>query len=120
MSQKTTVAIGALIAVACALGAFLWLHARRGQPLPDVVIAEPPGFHAATPENRPASPPRKKPGTVADSSSKKVVPAPPVETGLQLKAGEELDYTANVSKLSNVATLSLKIAGKGNLLSKNV
>src|SRR5215467_6480430 len=120
MSQKTTVAIGALVAVACALGAFLWLHARRGQPLPDLVIAEPPGFHEAAPENPPASPTRKKPAPAADSNSKKVPPAPPVEAGPQLKAGEVLDYTANVSKLSNVATLSLKIAGKGNFLGKNV
>src|SRR5215467_13296861 len=119
MSQKATVGIGALVALSCAAGAFFWLHARRGQPLPDVVIAEPPGFHAA-PENRPTSPPPKKPAAIADANSKKAAPAPPVENSLQLKAGEVLDYTANVSKLSNVATLSLKIAGKGNFLGKNV
>ncbi len=118
MSQKTTVGIGALVALSCAAGAFFWLHARRGQPLPDVVIAEPPGFHETAPENQFSNPKPKKP-SVADES-KKPASAPLVENSLQLKAGEVLDYTANVSKLSNVATLSLKIAGKGNFLGKNV
>ena len=44
---------------------------------------------------------------------------PPVDAGLPLKAGEVLEYTANVSKLNNVATLRLQVAGQGNFLGKS-
>jgi len=44
---------------------------------------------------------------------------PPVDTGLPLRAGEVLEYTANVSKLNNVATLRLQVAGRGNFLGKS-
>ena len=44
---------------------------------------------------------------------------PPVDTGLPLRAGEVLEYTANVSKLSNVAILRLQVAGRGNFLGKS-
>jgi len=120
MSLKTTAGIGALVAVVCAAGAVYWLHQRAGQPLPDVVTAEPPGFRAAAPESVLTSSQPKK--LAADgANSKKSAPAPPapVDAGLRLKPGEILDYTANVSKLTNVATLSLKTAGKGNFLGKS-
>jgi hypothetical protein len=45
--------------------------------------------------------------------------APPVDTGLPLRPGEVLEYTANVSKLNNVATLRLQVAGRGNFLGKS-
>jgi len=46
--------------------------------------------------------------------------SPPAVVELPLKPGEVLNYTANVAKLENVATLTLKVAGKGNFLGKNV
>jgi hypothetical protein len=45
--------------------------------------------------------------------------APSLDTGLPLRPGEVLEYTANVSKLNNVATLRLQIAGRGNFLGKS-
>ena len=120
MSLKTTAGIGALVALGCAAGAIYWLHSRSGQPLPDVATAEPREFRAAPPESHLEGAPPAKPAAVDGVKSKKSVPAPPAEVGLRLKAGEVLDYTANVSKLSNVATLSLKVTGKGNFLGKSV
>jgi hypothetical protein len=38
---------------------------------------------------------------------------------LPLKSGEVLEFTANISKVSNVANLRLQIAGRGNFLGKS-
>jgi len=115
MSLKATIGIGAVVALGCAAGAFYWLHDRNGQPFPEVVSAEPPGFHEAVPANPPASTPIAR-GSVEASAKK--LPAPG-DAGLPLRAGEVLDYTANVASLNNVATLTLKIAGKGNFSGKS-
>ena len=53
----------------------------------------------------------------ARTDSKKI--EPPVDAGLPLTAGEVLEYTANVSKLNNVANLKLQVAGRGNFLGKS-
>jgi len=115
MSLKTTVGITALAVLGCAAGAFYWLRARGEQPVPEVVSAEPPGFHEA-----PAA--EKSAVAAAGTSplpreSKKTTP--PVDPGPLLKAGEVLEYTANVSKLNNVASLKLQVAGRGNFLGKS-
>src|SRR5215470_2970721 len=117
MGRKITVAAGALVALGCAAGAFFWLRARAtGQPLPDVATPEPPGFQEGLLTN---PQPKPAPGkAVSGDRTKKAAPPAPVE--LQLKTGEVLNYTADVAKLENVATLSLKVAGKGNFLGKNV
>jgi hypothetical protein len=114
MSVKTTVGIAALVALGCAAGAFYWLHARGKQPAPEVVTAEPPGFREAPPAEKPTSAAAVKSALPTDP--KKI--APPVEAGLPVRAGEVLEYTANVSKLDNVASLRLQVAGRGNFLGK--
>ena len=114
MSRKTAVGIAALALLGCAAGAFYWLRARGEQPAPEVVSAEPPGFHEAPPAEKPASAtPGKSPLAMEPKAT------PPVDTGLPLRAGEVLEYTANVSKLNNVATLRLQVAGRGNFLGKS-
>jgi len=115
MSRKTTVGMAALVVLGCAAGVFYWLHSGAEPRAPEVVSAEPPGF-------REAPPAEKSPGV---SASKSPVPAdstktaPPADTGLPLRAGEVLEYTANVSKLNDVATLRLQVAGRGNFLGKS-
>jgi hypothetical protein len=113
VSLKSTVGIG-LAALGCAAVAFYWLHARAGQPVPEVVSAEPSGFHDAPPATHPRSvPPGKRiPAKTKNSAS-------PAGVSLPLKTGEVLNYTANVAKLENVATLTLKVAGKGVFLGKS-
>jgi hypothetical protein len=115
MSRRITVGIAAVAALGCAAGAFYWLHARREQPVPEAALPEPPGFREATPADRPANAVAAKSASLTDPKKS----APPVDTGLPLRSGEVLEYTANVSKLDNVANLRLKVAGQGNFAGKN-
>jgi len=118
MSRKTTVGLAAFAALGCGAAAFYWLHARGQQPPPEVVSAEPPGFRETPSAAKPVSaPPVKSAAPATSADSKKVLPA--VDTGLPLRAGEVLEYSANVSKLNNVATLKLQVAGRGNFLGKS-
>jgi uncharacterized protein DUF3108 len=118
MARKIMISVGALVALAFVAGIFYWLRARGVQPPQEVASPEPTEFHEASV----ASPPpiarneRTAPAAKDNKNKKTALPAPE----LQLKTGEVLNYTANVSKLDNVATLTLKVAGKGNFLGKNV
>jgi hypothetical protein len=115
MSYKTTVGIAALAALGCAAGALYWLHGKSALPAPEVVSAEPPDFHSAPPAEKPAIAAAAESPSLPDSNKT----TPPVDSGLPLRAGEVLEYTANVSKLSNVASLRLQVTGRGNFLGKN-
>jgi len=115
MSLRTTFGIAALAALGFAVGAFYWLHARGEQHVPEVVSSEPPGFRDAPRPEKPAS----------AAAAKSTLPADPkkaastADTGLPLRAGEVLEYSANVSELNNVASLRLQVAGRGNFLGKS-
>jgi hypothetical protein len=115
MSQKTTVGIAALVVLGCAAGAFYWQHSRGEQPAPEVVSAEPPGFREAPSAEKPAIAAAENSPLPIDSKKA----TPPLDTGLPLRAGEVLEYTANVSKLNDVANLKLQVAGRGNFLGKS-
>jgi hypothetical protein len=118
MSRKTTIGFATFAALGCAAAAFYWLHVRGHQPPPEVVSAEPPGFREAPPAVKPVTAPAVK-STLSPmpADSKKILS--PVDTGLPLRAGEVLEYSANVSNLNNVATLKLQVAGRGNFLGKS-
>src|SRR6266446_7425483 len=118
MSRKSTVVLAAVAALACGAGAFYWIHMRGQQPAPEVVSAEPPGFHASPPAKKPVGAPAVKAAAqTLPPNSKKILP--PADTDLPLRAGEVLEYSANVSNLNNVATLKLQVAGRGNFLGKS-
>ena len=119
MSRRTTLGIVAIAALGCAAGAFYWLHARGSHPVPEVVSAEPPGFHEAPPAPAPAdkhvnAAVAKLPA--ASDTKETALSADPV---LPMRTGEVLEFTANVSKVSNVANLRLQIAGRGSFLGKS-
>jgi hypothetical protein len=118
MSRKTTVGLAAFAALSCAVAAFYWLHVHGQQPAPEVVSAEPPGFREAPPAEKPVNASAMKLPVPALPADSKKVP-PPVDTALPLRPGEVLEYSANVSKLNNVATLKLQVYGRGNFLGKN-
>jgi len=111
--------------VAIGVGVIYYLHARGSRPAPEVVSAEPKEFHAAPPAVKTeTSAPRESPAAETKTEEKKAAPGtppfvPPVDAGLPLKAGEVLEYSANVSKLDNVATLSVKVVGRGNFAGKS-
>src|SRR5690242_10589833 len=116
MGRKIIISVGALVALGLIGGVFIWMRARGVQPpRPDTVSPEPSEFHEASAASLPPVGHDEKPAP----SIKNKKTTPPV-TELPLKTGEVPNYTANVSKLDNVATLTLKVAGKGNFLGKNV
>ncbi len=115
MSQKTTIGIAALAALGCTAGAFYWIHSKGERRFPEVVSAEPPGFRQPAPAENLASVLARKSSTPTDS--KKSVP--PVDAGFPLKAGEILEYSACVSKVSSVANLKVQVAGRGNFAGKS-
>lgn len=119
MSRRATLGIVAIAALGFAAGAFYWLHARGSHPIPEVVTAEPPGFHEAPPA--PAPPPSRANAAAANlpASSDPKRSSPPADPVFLQKTGEVLEFTANVSKVNNVANLRLQIAGRGNFLGKN-
>jgi Protein of unknown function (DUF3108) len=123
MSVRLNVGIIAVAGLALAGGAFYWLHCRANQARsamaaatqrsPAPAVAEPSRSPAAEPENNakkdshpPAAPEAKKDPT-------------PLASGLPVSAGEILDFTADVAKVSNVATLRLQTAEKRNFQGKN-
>jgi hypothetical protein len=118
MGGKITIVAGTLVALGLAAGGFYWMRARGEQalPLPDVVYPEPPGFKEAVLGNSPATPESAKQATRTKAKNK----ALPAEPALPLTSGEVLNYTADVAKLENVATLTLKVAGQGSFLGKSV
>jgi len=126
MSLKKSVVIGAVALVGFGVGVIYYLHARSSQPAPEVVSAEPKEFRAAAPAEKPETKAAAKTSVPAEAKGeeKKAAPGtppivPPMDAGLPLKTGEVLEYSANVAKLSNVATLSVKVVGRGNFAGKN-
>jgi hypothetical protein len=115
MSRKTIIGIGALVVAGCAAGSLYWLQTRAGQAPPEVVSAEPPEFHEASSAKKPEPTPTSK--VPSRTEAKKT--APLVDPGLPLREGEVLDYSANVANLNNVATLTLKVVGRGNFVGKS-
>lgn len=111
MSKLITASV-ALIAVACAGGAYYWLHSSRvAGPLlktvpsavsaPVVDAAEVPAESSLPKANQPRE--------------RTISP----DAGGPLHPGEILDFAADVSKLSNVANLRLQIVERRNFFGKN-
>ena len=121
MSVKRTLGIAAVVIVAGASGAYLYLRSRPQIHPPEIASPEPAGFHETVPTPKPVEPPAAKPVAAPASSPVAAAPpsVPPVDPALPLRAGEVLDYTANVSNLNNVATLRLQVAGRGDFLGKS-
>jgi hypothetical protein len=119
------VAIGVLAAALVAGGAYYWLHERavRSQPAlasaPDIDSVEPkvanaPAIETAAKEVTPL--PAKAEPTKGEL---KKPAAPEADPGLALRTGEILEYTADVAKVSNVASLRLQTAERRNFVGKS-
>lgn len=117
-------AIGIVVIAVVAGGAYYFVHERSAQAqraVPHVVAsvstpaeASAPLPSAAVVATSPATAPSA--GTASGATLK---PLPAGDPGLPLKGGEVLDFTADVAKVSNVATLQLQTAEKRNFLGKN-
>jgi hypothetical protein len=110
---------GVLAAALVAGSAYYWLHGRSVRPQPALASAP-----KAQPADRPAggaatkpvkaiplrSTPEAEPGRIA---------APEPKPGQPLRTGEILDYTADLAKVSNVASLRLQVAERRNFVGKS-
>jgi hypothetical protein len=112
--------IGIIAAALAAGGAYYWMRERAvpQQPAlesaPEIRPAEPAAGHAAASE-----PPKTASHARSTADRPKGPPAADPEAGLPLRTGEILDYTADVAKVSNVATLRLQVAERRNFVGKS-
>jgi hypothetical protein len=113
-------AMGVVAVVLVAGTAYYWIQERASPPptlasAPEVrPPAEPPKSRAPGPEPDSVAPP-----LAAEMAVPKKAAAPEPPPGLPLRTGEILDYTADVAKVSNVATLRLQVAERRNFAGKN-
>ncbi len=120
MSLRTTAGITLLAVAAGATGAVLWLRSHQGQTSP--VIARPAAEAVESQTVATTGAP------AAEDLSSKAVPGSEKPTGdakaefaeAPLRTGEVLEFTANVSKLSNVANLRVSVVDQRSFLGKTV
>jgi hypothetical protein len=120
MSLRTNVRITLLAAAACAAGGVLWLTSRGG---PAMTVNVP---RAEEPVESPKI--STSDASIAKESSLKTVPPSEKPEGdvkaeisdAPLRTGEVLEFTANVSKLSNVANLRVSVVDQRGFLGKTV
>ncbi|HEX3544773.1 MAG TPA: DUF3108 domain-containing protein [Candidatus Acidoferrum sp.] len=124
MSNRTTLALVGIAFLAG--GAVSWQMHNRSEvsraAAAAAVTASQPGHTVETTGNSGPAVSKEIPEPPADPAMQPVVTKkPPVvaDPGLPLRTGETWQYSANVSKLSNVANLRLKVAEKRNFLGKN-
>ena len=114
-------AVGIVVIAVIAGGAYYFVHewsasAERTAPVavaPLVPVAAAPATQPA-----PVVPAPESPAPTGGPSAVKAA-SPAADPGLPLKGGEILDFTADVAKVSNVATLQLKTAEKRSVSGKN-
>ena len=104
-------------ALACAAGAFYWLHGRNAQTPIEVASAADSTPLEAAGTRAPANATGKTPP--ASAEVKEVKKDAAAEAGLPLRAGEVLEYSADVSTLSKVANLKLQVIEKSSFLGKS-
>lgn len=105
MSYRKAIGVAALVLAGSVAGGYYWLRERseasaRAWAASHEVepMSQPDGTLPSAPSNGPRSDPATSPA--AD---------PAANAGLPLRGGEILEYTANVSNLSNVANLKLAV-----------
>jgi hypothetical protein len=113
-------AIGIVVIAMVAGGAYYFVHERSAQAERTVPAVASAPIEAPTATVEPAAPAPETNSTAATAPAAAVAKFPAAgDPGLPLKGGEVLDFTADVAKVSNVATLQLQTAEKRNFLGKN-
>jgi hypothetical protein len=108
MSGRATLTLAIVAAILLAAAAFLWLHFRAGSSQP--VVAFTPITHATEPpkESPAEEPATSSPGKPPGPAAKKT----PIEPSFSPQAGEVLQFSASLAKVSNVASLRLEVVDK--------
>jgi Protein of unknown function (DUF3108) len=115
MSYRKFIGFAGLLALGCAAGGYYWVRERNAglarawasarasdslsTPATDLPAIEPTGSPSASTPNKTGE--------------------PVVDPGLPLRRGEVLEYTANVSSLTNVANLKLQVGEHRDFLGKS-
>jgi hypothetical protein len=116
------VGIGIVALALAAGGAYYWVHGRPAQPPPALASGAESSPVEAAPASDSAAAKTEgagRPPTVKSAAPEKVAAAPTPGPGIALRTGETLDYTADVAKVSNVASLRLQIAERRNFVGKS-
>jgi hypothetical protein len=116
MSKQMKIAATTFAAVLIAAGIYFWLHGGHAQT--PVSAARPPADFVVQPAGPSSETPPGSSLAPANNSPRSAVEKKNADPGMALRAGEVLDYSANVSKLNEVATLRLVTAGRGTLAGK--
>jgi len=116
-------AVGIVVIAVVAGGAYYLVHERSARaervvPAPVTAVSRPAEAPAAPSVSAPAAPPVAAPTSTAAPKAAAAA-ADPISPGLPLKGGEVLDFTADVAKVTNVATLELQTVEKRNFFGKN-
>ena len=116
MSRRVVVVLAIFLAVICGGAAFVWLHAGGQSKTTVNFTPEPPVAANPTVPEQPtiptASMAEKQPNVAANG-------APVVPAGFAPPIGEALEFSANVAKVNNVATLRLSVNGRKEIAGKD-
>lgn len=111
MSRRVFPFLLIVFAILAAGSAFAWLHFRGEQPVV-AFTPEPAPPAAGRPGAQPATaPPRTGPAATVPAAAKKAA----LEPSFAPQPGEVLEFSADVAKVNNVATLRLETAGRTQL-----
>jgi hypothetical protein len=117
MSGRAIVGVAALVILGCAAGGYYWMKRSEAATRAAAASSDMPEAEAPAP----SLPALGVPPTAASSSSAAAKPGaePVADLGLPLRSGEVLEYTANVSSLSDVANLKLQVVGRRDFFGKS-
>jgi hypothetical protein len=114
-------AIGIVVIAVIVGGAYYFVHERsaRAERVVPTALAPVSASAEAPAPPLPSAPVAASPSVATPASAAGAKGVPAGDPGLPLKGGEVLDFTADVAKVSNVATLELQTVEKRNFYGKN-
>jgi hypothetical protein len=115
MSYRKVIGIAGLLALGCAAGGYYWMRERNAGLERTWASARAADSRSAPTTDFPAIAPTGP----ASTSTPNKAGDPAVDPGLPLRRGEVLEYTANVSSLTNVANLKLLVGEHKDFFGKN-
>jgi len=113
MSKLIAGIVGAA-ALACAAGVFYWAHG----PAPMARIANSSQPKAASEDTETTAKPAARAPAASSGGMNNKNSATPTEAGTPLRAGEVLEFSADVANLTNVANLRLQIVERHDFFGK--
>jgi hypothetical protein len=115
MSYRKAIGIAGLLALGCAAGGYYWMRERNAGLARTWAAARAADSRSVPTTDFPAIAPTGSPS----ASNPNKTGDPVADPGLPLRRGEVLEYTANVSSLTNVANLKLQVGEHKDFFGKN-